>query len=178
MEYTQDFKYDEVSVFTQDGILYAMPVWAFQSRTGSQADAATENFMYNEFLRWADTRKFPLLSNVQIPEGVYSAYLFKVYNDPVKFFGIDISHYEYKGNSPLKEADKFPSSLAECPFDETVPAPSPEHETSLQLARSIQAKCAQMESMINHRSIASRNFRENSALLKQELIRLPEYRMN
>ncbi|NEU07061.1 hypothetical protein GZH53_01940 [Flavihumibacter sp. R14] len=122
MSYSEHFRYDEVSVFTENGTKYCMPVWAYQTELNIKVNTnGIEDDMVSSFNDWAESRKFPLFCTFDLPAGIYSAYLFKTCEDSEKVFGIDISHYEYKGKNPSLPSMNLPAE--DCPFDEVLPVP-------------------------------------------------------
>lgn len=177
MDYSEDFKYDEISVFSENGTQYCTPVWAFQNELNvkvSNGSVGTNNL--NSFKNWAQGQKFPLLCSFEIPNGVYSAYLFKVCEDSEKFFGIDISHYEYKGKNPAQSTMK--SQVEECPFDEILPVPKKETEIFGELARALQSECAHLESLIKGHINEASMRKMNTGRIENFQFNFPKYLYN
>ncbi len=142
----EKLNYDELKVFTENGEQYCIPVWASQSvlnvqvlAAGASSNADTARDQYSA------SRKFPLISSFNIPDGVYSAYLFKVCEVDERIMGVNVSHYQYKGKNPAISEMNFPTD--DCPFDEILPVPKPDSGISNQLAIVVQAEAARPDSI-------------------------------
>lgn len=147
MDYSEGFKYDEISVFSEDGIKFCMPVMAFQTELNIKVD--TEGLSIDvrkSFKDWSNSRKFPLFCKFDLPDGIYSSYLFKVCEVSEKVFGVDISHYEYKGKNPSLLSMNLP--LEDCPFDELVPVPRQNNEAVNELNAALNSEYARLESLL------------------------------
>lgn len=147
MDYSEGFKYDEVKVYSEKGSKYCMPVWAYQT----ELNLAVENEGMSEditdsFNEWAESKKLPLFCSFNLPDGVYSAYLFRVCVDTEKTFGIDISHYEYKGKNPSLTIMK--RQYDDCPFDEVLPVPKQETEIRVDSDTTLKSECLHLESFL------------------------------
>lgn len=146
MNYSEDFKYDELKVFSQADKKYCMPVWAYQTDlnviVGNEGIA--ENTL-DSFNNWAESKKFPLKCEFDLPDGVYSSFLFSVCEDKEKSRGVDHSYYLYKGKNPVTEM-KLP--IEDCPFDEVLPVPRQENEGLSNLVLSLKIECAHLQSLI------------------------------
>jgi len=150
MDHSEDFKYDELSVFTENGTKYCMPVWAYQTKLNVAVGTnGIENEVVLSFKDWAETRKFPLYCTFDLPDGVYSSYLFKTCEDSEKLFGINISHYEYKGKNPSLPAMNLPTE--DCPFDEILPVPKQETQYFGSPETALRSECAHIESLLKGR---------------------------
>lgn len=147
MDYSEGFKYDEVKVYSEKGTKYCRPVWAFQTdlnlkvAIGGVSDDSIESFTL-----WAESRTLPLFCSFDLPDGVYSAYLFKVCRDPEQIFGINISHYEYKGKNPSLNIMK--RQYDECPFDEILPVPKQVTEISGDPGATLKSEFVHLESLL------------------------------
>lgn len=147
MDYSEGFKYDELKVYSEHGTKYCMPVWAYQ--TDLNIKVATRGITpdtADSFKEWAESKKFPLFCNFDLPDGVYSAYLFRVCADSEKMFGIDISHYEYKGKNPSLSIMKRQND--DCPFDEVLPVPKQETEIFGDTSTTLKSECLHLESFL------------------------------
>ena len=147
MDYSEGFKYDEIKVYSEKGTKYCMPVWASQTelniKVGTQgiSDDRVESFT-----EWAESRTLPLFCSFDLPDGVYSAYLFKVCKDSEQIFGINISHYEYKGKNPSLSTMK--RQYDDCPFDETLPVPKQVTEIFGDSSTTLNSECLHLESFL------------------------------
>lgn len=146
MDYSEDFKYDELKVFSQHGIKYCIPVWAYQTDLNVQVD--TEGISIDtvdSFNSWAESKRFPLKCAFEIPDGVYSSFLFKVVENDEELFGINKSFYQYKGKNPMT-AMNIP--IEDCPFDEILPVPKQENDAHSELSMALKMECDNLKSMI------------------------------
>ena len=146
MNYSEDFRYDELKIFSQDGKKYCKPVWAYQSNLNLRVDnEGIEENTFESFTGWAESKIFPLKCAFELPDGVYSSFLFRICEDKEKSFERDNSYYLYKGKNPVTEM-KLP--IEDCPFDEVLPVPRQENEGLKDLALSLQFECAHLQSLI------------------------------
>lgn len=147
MMYSENFKYDEIKVITEGNVQYCMPVMAFQPEL-SFAVNSEELYQPKELFKdWAENQKFPLYCSFELPNGVYSSYLFKVCTVPEKVFGVTISHFEYKGKNPSLSAMNI--TVENCPFDEILPVPNDQVSSITDIESDLKAKCAHLELLIN-----------------------------
>ena len=150
MNYSENFKYDELRVFSENGTKYCMPVWAYQTELNLQLSTEDiETDVVASFKSWAESRKFPLMCTFDLPDGIYSAYLFKTCEASEKVFGIDISHYEYKGKNPSLPAMNLPAE--DCPFDEILPVPKQETHFLGDPNMTLETECIHLESLLKGR---------------------------
>lgn len=112
-----DFKYDTITVFHVEEIQFGKPALSIEQKLDRIISKTLADAGYKDFEQWADTQKYPILSSVELKDGVYAAKLFKLFADPLKSFGKDLSHYQYlKLNQP--QPDENNTKEAGTPFDE------------------------------------------------------------
>ena len=171
MEHQESFLYEAISVFHESGVQYGKPLWDFECQLNTE-DADTLNYSksHNAFKYWAASQKFPVLSNVLIPDGIYPVNLFKVHQDYNKQFGVDISHYGYTGNNLSKETERFPSVSTDCPFDEVLPAPKSDMTIDLEFL--LNSKGIQLDQLIRD------NISESGDINHDSLAQLPKFMYN
>jgi hypothetical protein len=176
MDYSKGFQFDEISVFTENSTKYCVPVWAYQTDLNIRVDTkGISADILSAFKEWSKTRKFPLFCSFDLPDGVYSAFLFKVCEAAENISGVDVSHYEYKGKNPSL-AMKLP--IEDCPFDEMLPVPKQETEPVNESISAFKAECAQVESLLEG-SIKEAGMRKmNSNSLKDFQFKFPKYLYN
>lgn len=147
MDYSEDFKFDEVKVYSEKGTKYCTPVFAFQTELNVKVGTrGISDDSVDSFTQWAESRTLPLFCAFDLPDGVYSAYLFKVCKDSERIFGINISHYEYKGKNPSLNTMK--RQYDDCPFDEILPVPKQETEISGDSSTTLKSECFHLESFL------------------------------
>jgi len=150
MNCSENFKYDELRVFSEDGTKYCMPVWAYQTELNILVSThEVQPDIVSSFRDWAESRKFPLMCSFNLPDGIYSAYLFKTCEDSEKAFGINISHYEYKGKNPSLPSMNLPAE--DCPFDEILPVPKQESHFLGEPNMILENECIHLESLLQDR---------------------------
>ena len=155
MDYFQDFRYDQIRVFSQSGRKYGVPVWAFQTNLNLKVNTeGIDPDVINAFKTWAETKKFPLNCSFELPDGVYSSFLFKLSEDLEKLFGIDNSFYQYKGKNPASNM-RLPGE--NCPFDEVVPVPKQEMEGACDLGMGIKAEFSSLSGSITEVGMRRQN---------------------
>ena len=177
MDYSENFQFDEISVFTEEGIKYCIPVWAYQTELNITVD--TDGFpadTVNSFKEWSKTQKFPLFCSFDLPDGIYSTYLFKVCEDPEKVFGVDISHYEYKGKNPTLVTMNLPAE--DCPFDEMLPVPKQETPSASNSGILLKSKCAHLEFLLEGEINEAGMRRADSGIVGDFKFSLPKYLYN
>jgi hypothetical protein len=176
MDHSENFISNEISVFNKHGIQYCMPVKAAQSELNVVVSVQGEE-VFEELLKDSSEDKiFPLLCNFELPNGLYSAYLFKFCEDHDKFFGIDNSHYEYKGKNPsLLDMKSYPEA---CPFDESVPVPKKDSEISNSLAMALKSECAHLESLIKDHINEVNVCKMNKGSSHNFLLKMPKFLYN
>ncbi|WP_026898330.1 hypothetical protein [Daejeonella oryzae] len=176
MENQESFKYKEITIFHENGVQYAKPTWDFASQLDTE-NATTLDYSksFESFKRWSATQKFPILSRVLIPDGVYPTSLFTIKPDLKKQFGVDISHYAYIGNNNSSTEERFPTVTTDCPFDEELPAPKSESQRKLELV--LQAKSFQLETVINNR-ISQMNSLESVYMIQNSQDATPKFMNN
>lgn len=154
MEIQQSFIFEEITIFHEAGVQYGKPVWDFACQLNTEnSDTLDYTKSFNAFKLWSSTQKFPLLSTVYFPDGVYPVDLFKVHQDNNKQFGVDISHYAYIGNNSSTMEERFPTVTTDCPFDEELPVPKPDGNNHTNLDTLLKTKGIQLESIINRQLI-------------------------
>lgn len=176
MDYSEDFKFDEIRVFSQHGIKYCMPVWAYQTDLNIRVD--TDGIpleTIDSFKNWAESKKFPLKCTFEIPDGVYSSFLFKVIENSEKLLGVIKSFYQYKGKNPMTEM-KIP--IEDCPFDEILPVPKQENEGYTELAMALKLECANFKSLIEGHINEVGMRKLDSGRLKNIDLTFPKYLYN
>ena len=97
MVHFKDLKYDELRVFNEGNVQYCTPVLAFQSELNLEINGSNFKGKEETIQEWTESQKFPLYCTFDLPNGVYSAYLFKICTVQEALFDIKISHFEYKG---------------------------------------------------------------------------------
>ncbi|MGV8878159.1 MAG: hypothetical protein ACOH2A_03915 [Sphingobacteriaceae bacterium] len=151
-----DFKYDTITVFHVEDVQFGKPALSIEQKLDSVISKTLPDANYKDFEQWADTQKYPILSSVELQNGVYAAKLFKLFADPLKSFGKDLSHYQYlKLNQ--SQPDNSYSQEAGTPFDEKVAIPTQnakcdpesEHLTAL-----FKTKFTQLEKFMCHMLMA------------------------
>ena len=147
MDYSESFKYDQISVFSEQGIKYCIPVCAYQTELNIKVDSnGLPIDSVNAFKEWSSTKKFPLFCKFELPDGIYSSYLFKICEGPEKVWGVDVSHYEYKGKNPSLDVMNLPAE--DCPFDEMVPVPNQSNDPVNDLNMALRFEYARLESLL------------------------------
>jgi hypothetical protein len=147
MNQSAGFQFDEISVFTEEGIKYCVPTWAYQSDLNVKVDTdGLGTSSVNLFNEWSKTQKFPLFCSFDLPDGIYSTYLFKLCHGAEKLFGVDVSHYEYKGKNPTLVTMKLPAE--DCPFDEMLPVPKQESIATTDNGATLKSECAHLEFLL------------------------------
>lgn len=151
-----DFKYDTITIFHVEEIQFGKPALSIEQKLDSAISKNYADAGYEDFEQWAETQKYPILSSVELKDGIYAAKLFKLFADPLKSFGKDLSHYQYlKLNQP--QPDDNNSEEAGTPFDEMLSnqtqnakdGPESDHLTAL-----FKTKFTQLEKFMCHMLLA------------------------
>ncbi|MBC7746230.1 MAG: hypothetical protein H7096_14145 [Flavobacterium sp.] len=93
-----------------------------------------------------ENQNYPLYCNFELPNGVYSAYLFRVCLLPEKVSGNKSFHFEYKGKNP---SSVMTIPLENCPFDELLPVPKDHLCPTSNTESDLKAKCLLLEYYIS-----------------------------
>ncbi len=178
MEAQENFLFEEITIFHEGGVQYGKPVWDFACQLNTEnADTLDYTKSFNAFKRWSATQKFPLISRVHIPDGVYPVYLFNINPDHKKQFGVDVSHYAYIGNNMSSAENRFPSVSTDCPFDEELPAPKSENNSIMESNPDLKAKSIRLEEIIT-KQMLERNALDRANVLHTGQAILPKFMYN
>ena len=178
MEIQKGFIFEEINIFHEGGVQYGKPVWDFACQLNIEnSDTIDYTKSFNAFKCWSATQRFPVLSSVHFPDGVYPVDLFKVHQDNNKQFGVDISHYAYIGNNPLSMEERFPIVTTDCPFDEELPAPKPDVTNQMNLETLLKTKGIHLESIINRQLIKTSTLESLNIIQDTQAI-MPKFMYN
>jgi hypothetical protein len=147
---SKSFTYDVILVGHEGEIPVGRPAWSIDFKLNQTLDQSAEKTNIIEFERWAETQKFPILSSFDIEDGLYPAETFKLFADPLKSFGKDLSHYQYlKTQQPESRiSTQYDNGV---PFDEDISdnknniTKADEHLSSL-----FKSKYSQLEKFMCH----------------------------
>lgn len=145
------FKHDAIVVYHVDGIHMGKPTLSIDSKLDEVMIKSSGHGTYAEFEQWAETQKYPILCSVELQDGVYPASMFKLFSDPLKSFGKDLSHYQYlKISQPI--TDQTEAAVTGSPFDEDLTTLSNETDTedSSHLTTLFKTKLHQLEKFMCH----------------------------
>lgn len=118
----KSFKYDMITVYHENGVPYGKPTWSISQKLDQVIANSEEQMNYLRFEEWANDQKYPILTTIEIKDGTYSAELFKLFVDPLKGFGKDLSHYQYlkiEQQSPVEKGSSFDETVSLPPAQET-----------------------------------------------------------
>ena len=176
MIHFKDLKYDELRVFNEGNVQYCTPVLAFQSELNLELNAINFKGKKETMKEWTESQKFPIYCTFDLPNGVYSAYLFKICTVQEALFDIKISHFEYKGKNPSLSAMKIP--LENCPFDETLPVPNDHNDFITAVGTNLNTECIHLESLISCQISEVGMRRDKSSITKTLSFNFPKYLYN
>lgn len=176
MIHFKDLKYDELRVFNEGNVQYCTPVLAFQSELNLEINGGNFKGKKETMKELTESQKFPLYCAFDLPNGVYSAFLFKICTVQEALFNIKISHFEYKGINPSLSAMKIP--LENCPFDETLPVPNNHNHLITDVGINLNTECIHLESLISCQINEVGMRRDKSSITEALNFNFPKYLYN